>query len=162
MNGIKMSDCKFYVNEEERTVVCVIPTFLQNDEDRRRRTKDMLIGFIEDNFQFKDINVYDALGFWGGKFMKELEMPSSFIGKAVCSVDDEWNEETGRMIAFSRAKDKCYKSFFKRANLLIQTMDRRLNDMIEVFNDFGTKLETKRGMLEKQIEERVKEKEGDA
>ena len=25
MNGIKMSDCRFYVNEEERTVICVIP-----------------------------------------------------------------------------------------------------------------------------------------
>ena len=25
MKGIKMSDCRFYVNEKERTVVCVIP-----------------------------------------------------------------------------------------------------------------------------------------
>ena len=27
MEGIRMSDCKFYVNEAERTVVCVIPIF---------------------------------------------------------------------------------------------------------------------------------------
>jgi hypothetical protein len=88
-------------------------------------------------------------------------MPVSFMGKAVCAPEDEWNEETGRLIAFSRAKDKCYKSFFKRANLLVQTVDRRLGDMITTFNDFGLKLDSKREALQKVIECQIK-KEGDA
>lgn len=144
MNGIKMSDCRFYVNEEERTVVCVIPG-----------TRKMVLNFIEDHFSFNDVNLYDAINCWGNKWYDELELPSSFMGKAVCSTEDEWNEELGRKIAFSRAKDKCYKSFFKRANKFVQTVDRRLGDMIDMFNDFGLKLENKREALQKQIDESV-------
>ena len=137
MNGIKMSDCKFYVNEEARTVVCVIP-----------RTRFMVNDFIKDHFQFSDLNFWYAFD-----DTDKIWMPHSFMGKAVCSKDDEWNEELGRMLAFSRAKDKCYKSFFKRANAFIQQTDRRLGDMITMFNDFGMKLDGKREILEKKIEE---------
>ena len=82
-------------------------------------------------------------------------MPASFMGKAVCATEDEWNEETGRIIAFARGKDKCYKSFFKRANVFVQMVDRRLNDIITKFNDFGMKLEEKREALQAKIEERI-------
>jgi hypothetical protein len=143
MNGVKMKDCRFYVDETARTVVCVIPN-----------TKDMLINFIDDHFRWDDIDVYTALNSWNtNKFFKQLKMPHSFMGKAVCAPEDEWNEELGRKIAFSRAKDKCYKSFFKRANTLAQVIDRRLGDMIEMFNDFGLKLENKRQALQDQIDE---------
>jgi len=139
MNGIKMKDCRFYVDEGARTVVCVIPN-----------TKYMVNNFIEENFQFRDVDFDEAIDF--RNFSKELYMPNSFMGKAVCSVDDEWDENTGRLIAFSRAKDKCYKSFFKRANKFVQTVDRRLGDMIEVFNDFGLKLEDKREGMKQRID----------
>lgn len=138
MNGIKMSDCKFYVNEEERIVICVIP-----------KTKYILSDFIEDNFQYNDINFDYGIS---TVFMSELAMPSSFTGKAVCSPEDKWDEELGRLIAFSRAKDKCYKSFFKRANKLVQTIDRRLNNIMDSFNDFGVKLEDKREKLNTMID----------
>ena len=143
MKGIKMSDCKFYVNEEERTVVCVIPG-----------TRRMLLNFIEDHFSFADVNLYEAI-LWGNKLYNKLELPTSFMGKAVCAKEDEWNEELGRMIAFSRAKDKCYKSFFKRANNFIQTVDRRLGNMIDSFNDFGILLSEKKESLESKIEEKI-------
>ena len=145
MKGIKMSDCRFYVNETERVIVCVIPN-----------TKTMVEDFILDNF------IYPELDFtvYGG-FRKVIKMPYSFMGKAVCAPDDEWNEELGKKIAFAKAKDKCYKSFFKRANAFIQCVDRRLGDMINTFNDFGLKLSTKREALEKAIESETK-KEGDA
>lgn len=142
MNGIKMSDCRFYVDEAARTVVCVIPN-----------TSSMVNDFIADNLYRRDINLYLATTV---EFELDLEMPKSFMGKAVCSKDDEWNEETGRLIAFSRAKDKCYKSFFKRANLFIQTVDQRLNDAITKFNDLGVKLEDKRQAIEAKIEELTK------
>ena len=147
MNGIKMSDCKFYVDEDARIVVCVIPN-----------TNDMLIDFVREHFRWDDVDMDYAIDY---HFEPKLQMPRSFMGKAVCAAEDEWNEELGRKIAFSRAKDKCYKSFFKRANLLVQTYDRRLGDMIETFNDFGLKLDSKREALQNYIESQIK-KEGDA
>lgn len=151
MNGIKMSECKFYVDEEARVVVCVIPPFVE-EGNWRKFTSDMVTDFIADNFQFPEIDFRYSLE---SKLTDELRMPSTFVGKAVCAPEDEWNEETGKMIAFSRAKDKCYKSFFKRANKFIQAVDRRLGDMIERFNDFGLKLEDKRAALQNQIDERT-------
>ena len=156
MNGIKMSDCKFYVNEAERTVICVIPKRITRG-DYYTDTEDMLMDFITDNFNFADVDIGEAI------FMsrKLYRMPKSFMGKAVCAKDDEWDEELGKMIAFSRAKDKCYRSFFKRANVLVNTIDRRLNDMITMFNDFGLKLENNREMLQAKIDHQLdKEKKG--
>ena len=101
------------------------------------------------------MNMYDGIDTWHGTFAKNLRMPKSFTGKAVCASEDEWNEETGRMIAFAKAKDKCYKSFFKRANIFVQTVDARLGDMIETFNNFGLKLDAKRIALQDQIDERT-------
>lgn len=140
MNGIKMSDCRFYVNEEEKTVVCVIPN-----------TTHMLTYFINEHFKFTNFDIAEAIWFDD----KSYRMPRSFMGKAVCAAEDEWDEELGRMIAFSRAKDKCYRSFFKRANALVNTMDRRLNEMITVLNKMGEKLEGKREALNQQIEEKM-------
>ena len=145
MNGIKQSNCKFYVNEAERTVVCVIPG-----------TRHMVTNFIEEHFSFRDINLYDSINTWGHKWYKELELPSSFMGKAVCANEDEWNEELGRKIAFSRAKDKCYKSFFKRMNNFVQAVDRRLGDTIYTLNSFGSKLSDKKDALDEEIEKMLK------
>ena len=141
MNGIKMSDCNFYVNEEKRTVVCVIPN-----------TKQMLEEFFYEHFNFSDINMIDGIEF-SRKTEAQLWMPQYFTGKAVCSESDEWNEELGRLIAFNRARTKCYKSFFKRANKMVQAIDRRLGDMIDTFNDFGMKIDAKQTALEAKIEE---------
>lgn len=139
MNGIKMSDCKFYVDENARTVICVIPD-----------TKEMVLEFIHEHFKFTDFSIGYSINY---NLENKLYMPYSFMGKAVCAAGDEWNEELGRKIAFSRAKDKCYKSFFKRANKLVQALDGRLGDMITMFNDFGMKLEEKREALQNKIDE---------
>lgn len=138
MKGIKMSDCKFYVNEAERTVICVIPN-----------TCTLLWDFLKDNVRWHDIDMYYAID---GTLEKELYMPNSFMGKAVCAEEDEWNEETGRLIAYSRAKNKCYKSFFKRANNLVQTVDRRLGDMVNTFNEFGEKISSHEDVLHAKID----------
>lgn len=145
MNGIKMKDCRFYVDEVHRTIVCVIPY-----------TRSMLRDFICEHFRWSDVDFWTGIDY---KLERKIIMPDSFMGKAVCAPEDEWSEELGRKIAFARAKDKCYKSFFKRANQFVQTVDRRLGDMIGMFNDFGLKLESKRDMLQTEIEARTKEKE---
>lgn len=143
MNGIKMSDCKFYVDEDARTVVCVIP-----------KTGRMLRDYISDHFSWDDVDFDSAVNY--GAFTDILEMPKSFRGKAVCAKEDEWNEETGRMIAFSRAKDKCYKSFYKRAKKFALKIDSRLGDVITKFNDMGYQLEERHKELTAKIEERIK------
>ena len=137
MNGIKMKDCRFYVDEDARTVVCVIPN-----------TENMVRDFIDEHNNWPDVSIWYRSG---SKLGKMLKMPYSFSGKAVCSPDDNWDVELGKKLAFSRAKDKCYKSFFKRANHYVQTVDRRLGDMITIFNDFGMKLEDKRDILQNEI-----------
>lgn len=142
MNGIKMSDCRFYVNPEARTVVCVVP-----------HTENMVINFIKDHCRWGDINLWYSIE---PKLTQALWMPNSFVGKAVCAKEDEWDEETGRLIAFSRAKDKCYKSFFKRANTFIQAIDNRMNMAMDIFNDFGMKLQQKQEALQTRIDEQVK------
>lgn len=141
MKGIKMSDCRFYVNEDERVVVCVIPN-----------TTRMVLDFIWDNFNWNDMNMSDAIEY---HLRNKLRMPNSFSGKAVCAPEDNWDEDLGKMIAFSRAKDKCYKSFFRRANTFVQTIDGRLGDMISTFNSFGVRLEDKRDGLQQRIDELV-------
>ena len=83
-------------------------------------------------------------------------MPNYFIGKAVCADEDEWDVELGKRIAYFRAKDKCYRSFFKRASLLVQIIDRRLGDMMDILNTLGEKLSDNKDRLEASIEERLK------
>ena len=142
MNGIKQSDCKFYVDEVARTVICIIPD-----------TQEMIESFIYEHFKFNDIDFFQAANlFYRSKFGAAIRMPRSFMGKAVCAPEDEWDEALGRKIAFARAKDKCYKSFFKRMNLFVQTVDRRLGNMIDTLNDFGLKLSEKKEKLESEID----------
>lgn len=141
---IKQTDCKFIVKPEERMVICVI------DND----VSDMLLNFIQDEASFKDIEIYSF-----HDFDQKLRMPHSFMGKAVCAPEDEWDEALGRKIAYSRAKNKLYTSFFKRANLYIQTVDKRLGNMIEKFNDFGTALDNNRQKLDDEIERALQKQE---
>ena len=156
MNGIKMSDCKFYVDKEARTIVCVIPDVISKG-DRNYYTCDMVKDFIEDNFRFNDIDLYEACQFWAydKRFSDAIKMPRSFIGKAVCAEEDEWDEDLGKLIAYSRAKEKCYKSFFKRANLFVRTLDGRLGDAIQSFNNFGLALENNRDGINQKIDEKL-------
>ena len=142
MNGIKMSDCRFYTDEGARTVVCVIA---------EEGMEDMLISFISENFDFNDICIDWALK---SRLYHQLKMPKSFMGKAVCSEDDEWDEEAGRLLAFKRAKTKFYNSFFKRANILMRALDTRLDDMVEAFGRLGLKIEDNMNAIDKQLDDK--------
>ena len=147
MNGIKMSDCKFYVDEEKRTVVCVIPKVAGG-----ANVANSVLDFIYDNCDFGDMYLYDALSF---RCHKKFTMPKTFVGKAVCAPEDEWNEETGKLIAFSRAKQKFYNSFFKRANLFVNMLNNCLGETIEKFNDLGLQVQNNADMLEMKIDDRL-------
>jgi len=124
--NITKENARFIVNPEKRKVVCII-------ED----TRDLFINFVEKNLPIKTY----CRSMWGDKhFEKQLLMPNRFIGIATCDITDEWNEETGKLIAFSRAKDNLHKSFFKRANTYINNIDDWLTEAVERINTYGDKI----------------------
>ena len=128
--NVKPNDCRFVVNEEKKTVVCIY-------EDCSRD----FINFIDNNCKLRPFSG----GFYGNNFtaslFSKMYMPNRFIGVAVCGPDDEWNEKTGKLIAFSRMKDKLNKSFFKRANTFFNTVDHWLDESAALVNQVGEKLE---------------------
>lgn len=147
MNGIKMSDCRFYTDEDARTIVCVIAV---------EGMEDMLIEFVRENFYFNDICINWAIN---SNLYDRLKMPRSFMGKAVCSEDDEWDEEAGKLLAFKRAKTKFYNSFFKRANILMRALDNRLDDMVGMFGQLGLKIEDNMNAIDQKLSDKIPEDE---
>lgn len=128
--NVKPEDCRYIVNKDKRKVICLI-----------ENTKYSFLNFANDNFVLNP-DCYDNP--WGklySNISKNLVMPNRFCGVATCNETDEWNEDTGRLIAYSRAKDKLNKSFFKRANLFINTVDKHVNDAVDILNKLGSRLE---------------------
>lgn len=82
-------------------------------------------------------------------------MPDRFVGVATCDENDEWDEEVGKSIAFSRAKYKLHNSFFKRANTFVNECDRTLSKLITSLNDYGEHLTLNAEKREKWITEKV-------
>ena len=119
--NIKKVNCRFYVDEEKKVVVCVIPN-----------TRHTVHDFLSDLPQF---------GFWGifclVRDNKVIKMPNSFIGKAVCSEQDEFDVEKGKKLAYLRAKDKFYRSFFKRLNAVVNLIDKNLQDLVTTGSALG-------------------------
>lgn len=136
--NIKQKDCRFIVKPEERVVVCII---------EGEWIEDAVHEFIRDlEDPSFDLCVY-------GKFARQIDMPKSFIGKAVCAPTDEWNEEVGKLVAFYRAKNKFYNSFFKRGTMYINRIDRAIDKIYDAFNDMGEALDLNKLKLEQHIKE---------
>ena len=130
--NIKMKDCQFVVNKGKRKVVCII-----------RNTSRMFYDFL--NEEQKNFYVL------GQDFIDKLEMPNQFIGIATCSSDDEWNEETGKLLAYQRAKYKFNVAFFKRANIFVNALDGIANRAQSRFNSYGEKVTANMTKCEKKL-----------
>lgn len=116
---IRFDDCKFYVNKEKRKVVCVLTGTKYKFED-----------FVE---------VQDNFSFFSPSYLTEL--PDKCIGIATCSPEDEWNEELGKKIAYSRLKRNFYRQFFNTASKYVNTIDKELNTLIDKLNHYGEKID---------------------
>lgn len=142
--NVRPSDCRYIINKEKRTIVCLI-----------EHTECMFTDFAEANFDIP----YDCLGGWWNKkptysqFYKKLYMPKRFWGIATCAEEDEWDVEKGKFLAFARAKNKLNNSFFKRANLYIHAFDKSLNDAVLVLNNLGEKLTINSDRRQERIKE---------
>lgn len=126
---------RFIIMPERRKIVCIISN-----------TKHYLENFI-------DLWRNDWSVPW--KVESILRMPDRFVGVATCDENDEWNEEIGKAIAFSRAKFKLHNSFFKRANTFLNECDRTLSKLITSLNSYGEQLSANTDKREKWIIEKV-------
>ena len=127
--NITKDKARFIVNEDARKVVCIID-----------HTSNLFLSYADQNLKI----VPDCDHVWGGESSRlypKLKMPNKFIGIASCNPEDEFSVETGKLIAFSRAKDKIHTSFFKRANIYVNTIDGWLSDAVESINNYGAKIE---------------------
>ena len=127
--NITKDKARFIVNKDVRKVVCIID-----------RTSDLFLDYVDQNLKIIPYcdNIWDADR---SRLYPKLKMPNKFIGIASCNSDDEFSVETGKLIAFSRAKDKIHNSFFKRANTYVNTIDGWLTDAVESINSYGAKIE---------------------
>lgn len=141
---VRQSDCKFYVNEKERTIACVIT---QLGDIPVRELLNVFWTDLMVKYDTAPISFLSSKNKWNDM----CELKNSYVGVAKCHPEDEWNEETGKLIAFSRAKTALYKAFFNKANELIKKIDHIMFEYIEGFNRFGLSLDNSKSNLEKRI-----------
>ena len=82
-------------------------------------------------------------------------MPNKFIGVAHCGKNDEWNEDIGCTIAFSRAKDALLKSFWKRVETYFETLGKWYDEALDMANRLGEKFDINMEKRHAYIEELV-------
>ena len=136
--NVTADDAKFFIDEEKKTVVCVI-------ED----TKNLFRDFVNTNFRISTDcdEVYNCVHCINGcdsALDEKMLMPNKFVGIAKCGENDKWDEDTGCTIAFSRAKNNLITSFFKRAQTYVSYLDKWLNEATDTFNKLGWKLSENR------------------
>lgn len=137
MKDISMKDCKFFVNEEKRTVVCVIEGMryrVYSDLDRAISSASTVIMLGEG---------------------MTARLKDRFVGKAVCSSEDEWDENTGKLLAYNRAKNKFYRSYFKHLNHIMYDIDQALDQVQARFNEFGEQITNSFNQMEQTLKERI-------
>lgn len=126
------------------------------DEGKREITATIL--GTRDDF----INFLKELDFWGifsftVSQCKKLEMPSAFVGKSRCDVNDTWDVELGKKIAYDRAKKNRDRSFFKRANTYANFVATKQDQVFNLIDGYGEKLSINQDYRAKKIGEQIQE-----
>lgn len=130
---ISVSDCQFIVKENDRKVICII-----------KHTDSDVIYFINKYLSWID-------SYFKEKLFKMMKMSNYFVGVATCSPEDEWDVETGKKIAYYKAKYKYVVSFFKKANAMMNEIDKQLAEIECRFNQYGLKMDENMSTLESQL-----------
>lgn len=123
--GVNKKNCRFYVDEAARVVVCVIPD-----------TRPTFINFLEENLYQNEIML--PLPNY-----RDYDFPSSISAKAKCAPEDEWDEEFGRELAYQRAKEKYYRYFFNYADKYFAYIEKQASRCAELFNGIQARLNKK-------------------
>lgn len=134
--NIKQKDCQFYVDIPHRKVICVYTG-----------AKYLLYDYLKD---LSGSFLYDI----PGKVLDRLKMPNTFSGIATCSPEDEFDENYGRLLAFNKMKYKLNSSFFKRANLFVNTLDREIDRIATEIDKVGEGLTNGHNRREEKLKAR--------
>lgn len=123
--GVNKKNCRFYVDEAARVVVCVIPN-----------TRLTFINFLEENLYQNEI-VFPLPNY------DDYNFPSSISAKAKCAPEDEWDEEYGCELAYQRAKEKYYRYFFNLTNKYFAYIEKQVSRCAELFDGVQARLNKK-------------------
>lgn len=115
--NIRPEDARFYVNKEKRKITCIIN--------------------VSDHFVYDFLWGFDEMDGFGGFAHEVYNTNTVFVGIATCAEGDTWNEELGKRIAFSRAKLKLFRDFFKNINKFFNVIDKNLNSLEKKCNALG-------------------------
>ena len=138
-HSIKREDVKYFVNEEKRTVVAVL-----------EGTACLFTDFMYDNNGPLPCRDYYKLD-------DRYSLPNRFVGIAKCSVNDEWNEQLGKLIAFDRLKEKVNNSFIKCANKYVEDIDNDINTFCRNTQAYLDKLASNSDRRKNLINQLIKE-----
>ena len=138
-HSIKREDVKYFVNEEKRTVVAVL-----------EGTECLFTDFMYENDGPLPCRDYYELD-------DRYSLPNRFVGIAKCSVNDEWNEQLGKLIAFDRLKEKVNNSFIKCANKYVRDIDNNINTFFRNTKAYLDKLESNSDRRRNLINQLIKE-----
>lgn len=137
-HSIDRKNVRFCVNEEKKKIVA----YVQN-------TEEYFISFVADNapellpFVYKNFDYY--------------LMKNRYVASAQCSKEDEWDEEFGCLVAYDRLKRALNQGFFKRARFLIEEIGKDTNNLVDIFNSYGDKLDYNEQRRENIIKEKLGE-----
>lgn len=154
--NVTIDDAKFFIDEEKKTVVCVIDD-----------TENLFRDFAITNFHIctdcdQAYNFINRIHDGESTLDEKMLMPNRFVGIAHCSENDEWDEKIGRTVAFSRAKDNLLKSFFKRAatyeNFVADAAEQATVILDELWNKFESNTEHRYQYIEELIVENTNAK----
>lgn len=138
-HSIKREDVKYFVNEEKRTVVAVL-----------EGTECLFTDFMYENNGPLPCRDYYELD-------DRYSLPNRFVGIAKCSVNDEWNEQLGKLIAFDRLKEKVNNSFIKCTNKYVRDVDNNINTFCRNTKAYLDKLESNSDRRRNLINQLIKE-----
>ena len=139
MRGNKI-EARYIVDKEKRKVVCILTN-----------TKNALQNFITNRSD--DIIYAIPVHLWE----KNISLPRTFSGVASCAEGDEWDEEIGKKLAYSRARYKFDKSFFKHANWFIRYCDKTIDGLYTSINKYGEKISNNYDKRMKELEDKFGE-----
>lgn len=129
MLNFKQKDCRFIVNEEKRTVVCLL--------ERKRFSVT-----IDEYLQSKDIDAFNGIRSFNRAraLQNTLRLPRRVSAKAVCLPEDKFDVELGKLIAFHKLKAKVLQMYNKRITYVTKYIMHMYDDMEDDFNKFYDKM----------------------
>lgn len=119
---------KYFIDKDKRTIVAVMSAeFDENGKSPYTHALEYITGRLKRKLRGDGHRCTWAINDLCGFFVKKyIDSYTYFYGKAVCSPNDEWDEEKGKEVARARALESFYKE-----------VRRACDDISDMFNELG-------------------------